>query len=43
MSSDRRPDPGQGLLLYLREPDMRVIPADHLNIRGMLMPVYVTD
>jgi len=34
MSSDRRVDPGQGLLLYLREPDMKVIPANHQNIRG---------
>ncbi|KAK3084107.1 hypothetical protein FSP39_008260 [Pinctada imbricata] len=36
MSSDRREDPGQGLLLYLKEPDMKVISADHLNKRGLL-------
>lgn len=34
MSSDRRPDPGQGLLLYLKQPDMKMIEVDHLNKRG---------
>ncbi|XP_063396497.1 DNA replication ATP-dependent helicase/nuclease DNA2-like isoform X1 [Mytilus trossulus] len=36
MSSDRRPDSGQGLLLYLRDLVQKVIPADHLNIRGLI-------
>ncbi|KAJ8312639.1 hypothetical protein KUTeg_010012 [Tegillarca granosa] len=35
MSSDRREDPKKGLLLYLKEPDMKLIPVDHVNKRGM--------
>lgn len=34
MSSDRRSDPRQGLLLYLKQPDMKMIEVDHLNKRG---------
>ena len=34
MCSDRREDPGRGLLLYLKEPSMKVIPADHVNQKG---------
>lgn len=34
MSSDRRQDPKQGLLLYLKEPDMKMIEVDHVNKRG---------
>ena len=37
MSSDRREDPGCGLLLYLKEPSMKVIPADHVNQKGNIM------
>ncbi|KAK3590495.1 hypothetical protein CHS0354_015484 [Potamilus streckersoni] len=36
MSSDRREDPGKGLLLYLKEPSMKIIPADYSNQRGLL-------
>ncbi|XP_021343498.1 DNA replication ATP-dependent helicase/nuclease DNA2-like isoform X1 [Mizuhopecten yessoensis] len=36
MSSDRRADPKQGLLLYLKEPSMKLIPADHLSQRGLI-------
>ncbi|XP_060065451.1 DNA replication ATP-dependent helicase/nuclease DNA2-like [Ylistrum balloti] len=36
MSSDRRVDPKQGLLLYLKEPSMKLIPADHLSQRGLI-------
>ncbi|CAG2246333.1 DNA2 [Mytilus edulis] len=48
MSSDRRPDSGQGLLLYLRDLVQKVIPADHLNIRGLIqlrneMAYYLSD
>ncbi|KAJ8311784.1 hypothetical protein KUTeg_010665 [Tegillarca granosa] len=36
MSSDRREDPKKGLLLYLKEPDMKLIPVDHVNKRGLI-------
>ncbi|XP_033730996.1 DNA replication ATP-dependent helicase/nuclease DNA2-like, partial [Pecten maximus] len=36
MSSDRRTDPKQGLLLYLKEPSMKLIPADQLSQRGLI-------
>ena len=34
MMSDRRRDPNGGLLLYLREGDMKSVPAEHANKRG---------
>ncbi|XP_061197074.1 DNA replication ATP-dependent helicase/nuclease DNA2-like [Saccostrea echinata] len=36
MSSDRRQDPKQGLLLYLKEPVMKMIEVDHVNKRGII-------
>ncbi|KAK2182354.1 hypothetical protein NP493_357g00002 [Ridgeia piscesae] len=36
MMSDRRRDPDGGLLLYLKEGDMKVIPAGHANKRGLI-------
>lgn len=36
MSGDRRKDPGKGLLLYLKEPSMKIIPADHLHQKGLI-------
>ncbi len=34
MSADRRKDPGAGLLCYLRDASMKLVPADHANKRG---------
>lgn len=34
MTGDRRRDPEEGLLLYLKEPSMKSIPVDHVNKRG---------
>ncbi|XP_050408046.1 DNA replication ATP-dependent helicase/nuclease DNA2 [Patella vulgata] len=36
MSSDRRDDPEEGLLLYLKEPSMKMIPAKNENKKGLL-------
>ncbi len=35
MSSDRREDPGAGLLLYLKDASMKTIQADYANKRGL--------
>ena len=40
MSSDRRQDPGKGLLLYLKEPSMKVIPADQPSKSGIVIYHY---
>ncbi|KAL4232940.1 Tripartite DNA replication factor [Mactra antiquata] len=36
MCGDRREDPKKGLLLYLKEPSMKIIPAEHLHQRGLI-------
>ncbi|XP_041378709.1 DNA replication ATP-dependent helicase/nuclease DNA2-like [Gigantopelta aegis] len=36
MSSDRRDDPEEGLLLYLKDPDMKLIPVKQDNKRGLI-------
>ncbi|KAK7487914.1 hypothetical protein BaRGS_00020815 [Batillaria attramentaria] len=36
MTSDRRDDPGEGLLLYLKHSDMKVIPVKQENKQGLL-------
>ena len=35
MCSDRREDPQGGLLLYLRDPNMKTVPATYSHKRGM--------
>ncbi|PVD31406.1 hypothetical protein C0Q70_06818 [Pomacea canaliculata] len=37
MTSDRRDDPEEGLLLYLKQPDMKVIPVKAENKQGSLL------
>ncbi|KAH3729912.1 hypothetical protein DPMN_055890 [Dreissena polymorpha] len=36
MYGDRRKDPKKGLLLYLKEPSMKVIPAEHIHQKGLI-------
>ncbi|XP_060555585.1 DNA replication ATP-dependent helicase/nuclease DNA2-like [Ruditapes philippinarum] len=36
MCGDRRKDPKKGMLLYLKEPSMKIIPADHLHQKGLI-------
>ncbi|WAR06933.1 DNA2-like protein, partial [Mya arenaria] len=36
MYGDRREDPRRGLLLYLKEPSMKLIPAEHLHQKGLI-------
>lgn len=37
MTSDRRDDPEEGLLLYLKQPDMKVIPVKAENKQGSFL------